>query len=136
VFLTINRQNPNSVFIDSSRRSSPLNRIAIPFLLALLHGDLAQAAHPLISDDTGTQGKGRYQFELTVEQGLEDENYANRTARAMSVTLSYGVRDNVDAIVTLPFSTSARKAAVTARRTTAFPTRGSTLNGVSMKEEI
>ncbi len=80
------------------------NRIALVlFLVCVLFPALLQAAHPLITEDTGTQGQGKFQLELTTEQGHEDENFANRHSRKSSVTLSYGLRDSMDAIVTAPY---------------------------------
>ncbi len=72
-------------------------------LASMLFPALLQAAHPLITEDTGTQGQNKFQLELTTEQGHEDENFANRHSRKSSAALSYGIRDNIDAIVTAPY---------------------------------
>lgn len=71
--------------------------IYAPFPLAV------QAAHPLITEDTGTQGQGRFQLELTTEQGYKDEDYAAEHEREYTTTFSYGARDNLDLIFTLPY---------------------------------
>ena len=63
----------------------------------------AQAAHPLITEDTGTQGQGRFQLELTTEHGYNDEDYAVEHDRNMTATFSWGARDNLDVIMTLPY---------------------------------
>lgn len=60
------------------------------------------AAHPLITDDTGTQGKGNTQIELTVEHGYEQEDGTRENTANTNAVFSYGVRDNVDLILTLP----------------------------------
>jgi len=65
---------------------------------------LARAAHPFVTDDTGTQGRGNWQLEL---QG--EHNRADRTADAgagpvrqerestvLTPVLTYGVFDNLD----------------------------------------
>jgi len=63
----------------------------------------AQAAHPLITEDTGTQGQGRFQLELTTEHGYNDEDYAAEHDRNLTATFSWGARDNLDVIMTLPY---------------------------------
>ncbi len=68
------------------------------------------AAHPLITDDAGTQGKGKFLFELNGQTGDEAEKSGAATANATSkeretelkAILTYGVVDNVDVILTLP----------------------------------
>ncbi|MBI3575178.1 MAG: transporter [Gammaproteobacteria bacterium] len=60
------------------------------------------AAHPLITEDTGTQGQGNFQLELTSEHAYEEEEGARETTVRTNAVLSYGLRDNADAILTLP----------------------------------
>lgn len=60
------------------------------------------AAHPLITDDTGTQGKGNVQIELTAEHGYDREDGVRENTVNTNATFTYGVHDNVDAILTLP----------------------------------
>ncbi|MBI3570764.1 MAG: transporter [Gammaproteobacteria bacterium] len=60
------------------------------------------AAHPLITEDTGTQGKGNFQLELTSEHAYEEENSTRETTVRTNAVLSYGLRDNTDVILTLP----------------------------------
>ena len=45
---------------------------AISFIVVALFPVLAQAAHPLITEDTGTQGRGKFQLELTAESGRDN----------------------------------------------------------------
>jgi hypothetical protein len=65
----------------------------------------AFAAHPLITDDTGTQGKGKVQLEFTGEYGIEKED--GITERALEVPtvpfLSYGLSDTIDLVFGLPY---------------------------------
>lgn len=65
------------------------------------------AAHPLITDDTGTQGKGKFQLELNgqYDWGREDSEDAavKSTGGQFAATLSYGVAENVDLVVSLPY---------------------------------
>ena len=60
------------------------------------------AAHPLITEDTGTQGKGNFQLELTSEHAYEEEDGTRETTVRTNAVLSYGLRDNADVILTLP----------------------------------
>jgi hypothetical protein len=67
---------------------------------------LAQAAHPLVTDDTGTQGKGRSQLEVTGELARDREHAAGvdvlERAGELAATLSIGVHDAVDLVVAAP----------------------------------
>jgi len=57
----------------------------------------ARAAHPLITEDTGTQGAGGFQLELTGERARDDDIAPGvlRATRPAAV-LSYGVADTAD----------------------------------------
>jgi len=67
----------------------------------------ARAAHPLITDDAGTQGTGKFQWEVNGEygsdsataQGVETVERSIETAAA----LTYGVTDALDAVISIPF---------------------------------
>jgi hypothetical protein len=67
----------------------------------------AFAAHPLITDDTGTQGMGKSQLEVNGEYGSDRETPApgivtvERSIEA-AATLSYGVLDSLDAVIGVP----------------------------------
>lgn len=60
----------------------------------------AQAAHPLITEDTGTQGAGRYQLEVFAEE-LEERG-TRRDIEVWSGVLSYGVGETADVQVGIP----------------------------------
>ena len=80
----------------------------------------AQAAHPLITEDTGTQGTGRSQLEFTLERALDHENGVHERAWRYAATYAYGWRDTTDLIVSVPYhrvhiddgSTSSRSSGV------------------------
>jgi len=61
------------------------------------------AAIPLITDDTGTQGKGNFQLELFGEYGHEGEPVITTKTGNLSVTLTYGIIDAVDIILGIPY---------------------------------
>lgn len=84
--------------------------LVFAFLLFTLHFSLSTvsyAAHPLITDDTGTQGKGKFQIEVNSEFSREKEREDGVTIKETGVELatilSYGVTDNVDIVVGLPY---------------------------------
>lgn len=68
-------------------------------IIGALFSGIVRAAHPLITEDTGTQGSGKFQLELNAAGGYKDNNVTLRNARNFSAALSYGVRDNIDLIV-------------------------------------
>lgn len=82
--------------------------ISVAMLLAL--SGTALAAHPLITDDTGTQGKNRYQLEVTGESSRDKENLdgvATREAGAeLAVAVSAGLCDTIDLVVGVPWTWS------------------------------
>ena len=61
------------------------------------------AAHPLITEDTGTQGRGNFQAELTNEQFTIEQDTAKQKLALTTLTLTYGVVDNVDMLVSVPY---------------------------------
>ncbi len=69
--------------------------------------DTAFAIHPLITDDTGTQGKGKAQIELNAEfpYDREDEDgvKVKKTGAEITALVSYGLWDNADLVLALPY---------------------------------
>jgi hypothetical protein len=65
----------------------------------------AFAAHPLITDDTGTQGKGKSQLEFIGEYGHEKENGVTEKSLEIPTTpfFSYGITEAVDLVLGLPY---------------------------------
>ena len=84
----------------------PATSFLLRFLFALLCA-LAplsgRAAHPLITEDTGTQGQGNFQAELTNEQFTIEEDADKQKLALTTLTLGYGVVDSVDMIVRVPY---------------------------------
>jgi hypothetical protein len=64
---------------------------------------VSYAAHPLITDDTGTQGKGKFQLELNSEFSHEDEDGATEDAFEFASIFSYGLTDSVDVVLGIPY---------------------------------
>lgn len=71
----------------------------IAMCAVLLWCGSAFAAHPLITDDAGTQGVGRFQLELNGEYAKDGSNSASEIA----ATVSGGVWDNTDLVFSAPY---------------------------------
>jgi len=74
--------------------------------LILGMADPVSAAHPLITDDTGTQGKGKAQLEFIGEYGVDkEEGVTEKSFEAPTVPfLSYGLSDTIDLVFGLPYA--------------------------------
>lgn len=76
-------------------------------LAVLISSGTAFGAHPLITDDTGTQGKGKFQLEVnsgsTYEKETADGVTTKETGGELATILSYGIVDNVDIVLGLPY---------------------------------
>ncbi|MDT3707791.1 MAG: transporter [Thiobacillus sp.] len=84
-------------------RKSPHGWRSVFFVLAVLPTAPGFAAHPLITEDTGTQGLGNWQLELTTELGHDEVADAEYDAADIAATVSYGALDNLDLMLTLPY---------------------------------
>ncbi|MCF6291435.1 MAG: transporter [Desulfobacterales bacterium] len=82
-----------------------MKRITGYFLATFLvfSGNSAFGAHPLISDDAGTLGRGNSQIEITGEYGSDDEAGVKSEATELAVALGHGLTDSVDLILAIPY---------------------------------
>lgn len=71
--------------------------------LLLAFAEAAVAAPPLITEDTGTQGKGVAQFEFTLEMPREERGGTSYDAVEASLVLNYGLAENLDLQFVLPY---------------------------------
>jgi hypothetical protein len=81
--------------------------------------DTSYAAHPLITDDTGTQGKGKFQLEINGETSYDkarergedtgEHITLKETGGEMAAALSYGITDAADLVLGLPYQWSKSK---------------------------
>jgi len=84
-----------------SKCGAPL--IAVLVTVSLIDAEPALAAHPLLTEDTGTQGTGNSQLELTYD-GFRDRLAGVKVRGAQSAALySYGVIETADLQVGLPY---------------------------------
>ncbi len=79
--------------------------LSFVMIIAFSLAGTANAAHPLITDDTGTQGKGKAQLEFIGEYGHDRENgvTTNTVIFPTIPVLSYGMADAVDLVLGVPF---------------------------------
>jgi hypothetical protein len=63
----------------------------------------AFGAHPLLSDDTLTQGKGKFQVETSYKYDHDDDNGVQTQTSQPQIQLTYGILDTLDALVTVPY---------------------------------
>ncbi|MDA8433788.1 MAG: transporter [Nitrospiraceae bacterium] len=62
------------------------------------------AAIPLITDDTGTQGKGKFQLEVAGELGHDKEEPVTNRNSDLAAALTYGATETVDMVLAIPYS--------------------------------
>lgn len=76
-------------------------------VVVLLWAGSAFGAHPLITDDTGTQGKKKFQLEVNSEFNYDKETEEGVTTKEtggeVAAILSYGIVDNLDIILGVPY---------------------------------
>ncbi len=63
----------------------------------------AFAGHPLITDDTGTQGQGKFQMELTGEYERDDTKGARTKVTTIEGVLTAGLTETIDIVLGVPF---------------------------------
>jgi outer membrane putative beta-barrel porin/alpha-amylase len=68
-----------------------------------LSSGLSYSAHPLVTEDTGTQGRGKFQLELQFERARDHEVDTTELSSNFATVLSYGFHPAADVIVTLPY---------------------------------
>jgi len=78
-------------------------RLFLSAVVVLVTAGSAFAAIPLITDDTGTQGKGKFQLEFSCEYGHDSEERITAKTADLSATLTYGIIDPIDIVLSLPY---------------------------------
>lgn len=77
-----------------------MSRSVSTMVMVLLWPCMVFAAHPLITDDAGTQGKGKFQLEVNgqYDSDRETANGASvkTTGGQAAIALTYGIIDSVD----------------------------------------
>jgi hypothetical protein len=83
---------------DQLRAMTRCARLVVGLLVLALPVAPARAAHPFLTEDPGTQGKGRAELELGFAADQGDPTYGGR-GLLFSPQISYGLADNLDFIV-------------------------------------
>jgi hypothetical protein len=76
------------------------------FVLFMIAAKPGWAAHPLITDDTGTQGKGKFQIELSGEYEHDDDDGVKSKVTTVASAFSTGLTDTIDLVLGVPFQFS------------------------------
>ena len=80
-----------------------MKKVFLMVCFGVMFASVSFAAHPLITDDTGTQGKGKFQLEVNGEYGHDkDDGVTTKTTQA-AAALSYGVTEPVDIVLGIPY---------------------------------
>ena len=84
-------------------------------MFVLFSSDPAFAAHPLITDDTGTQGKGEVQFEFISEYSKDvDDGGTEQGVECPTIPVfSFGITHEIDIVFGLPYVSVRREEAGT-----------------------
>lgn len=88
-------------------------RLALVFLLGATP---AFGAQPLITDDTGTQGKGNVQIEATGQVDRDDEEGLKTDSWEAKIAVTYGLFDPVDLVLEVPYNWISTKNGETLRQ--------------------
>jgi hypothetical protein len=84
-----------------------VTRILLTMVMTILMTGTSFAAHPLITDDTGTQGKGRFLLEVNSEFIYDKESEEGVTTKEtggeIATLFSYGITDSIDIVLGLPY---------------------------------
>jgi len=84
-----------------------LKQMILCGVLVLILAGTALAGHPLVTDDTGTQGREKFQLEMNGEVSRDKEVFGGvatrETGAEMAAAFSAGLTDSVDLVVGAPW---------------------------------
>jgi hypothetical protein len=84
-----------------------LQKTLTGIVLGMLFSARAYGAHPLVTDDSGTQGKGKFQIEINGEYDTDSRNNAGistvETVGEAAAAITYGITDNIDIVAGMPY---------------------------------
>lgn len=86
-----------------NKKIDTMRKTFVTLMLILFWTGISLAAHPLITDDAGTQGKGRFQLEINGQYGHDREDGATVNSTQLAATLTYGIIDNLDVALGIPY---------------------------------
>ncbi len=80
----------------------PIGILAASLIAVVCSAGTALAAMPLITDDTGTQGTGKFQLEMGYEHQQLEGSGVSQQLNSLTTTLTGGASDKVDVVATIP----------------------------------
>ena len=80
-----------------------MKRILIIFSVNFLLAGLAFAAPPLVTDDAGTQGKGKVEIDLNGQYGYDKDKGVVQKSASGDILISYGLIETVDVLIGAPY---------------------------------
>jgi len=84
-----------------------VKRLLLSAFITFVLAETAFAAHPLITDDTGTQGMGKSQIEVNGEFSTDKEKEEGITKEEregeLASIVSYGLVENTDIVLGIPY---------------------------------
>jgi len=84
-----------------------ISNLAKAIVIMIFMTGTAFGAHPLITDDAGTNGKGKFQVELTGEFAWDKEKSAGITVKEKGyeagIAVSAGILDTLDIVCGIPY---------------------------------
>jgi len=80
-----------------------LSRTSLMLLVLFSMVEAARAAHPLITDDAGTVGKGSVQIEMNYQYSYDKTQGVKEEEHEIETVLTFGLIDPLDLVLTLPF---------------------------------
>lgn len=90
--------------MNRERALSILQSFIITATLFLESFGISFASHPLITDDTGTQGQGKMQLELNAEYSQDQQDRIQERKFDLSSIFTFGARRNLDLVLNLPYT--------------------------------
>lgn len=89
-------------------------------VMVLVASGTTFASHPLITDDTGTQGKGKFELELNGQYGSDRNGGLVQHTTPTQSALTYGITDAIDVAVGIPYQLTWTKDSEATTRSNGF----------------
>ncbi len=80
-----------------------IRKVLASLAMAFLFPSAAFGTHPLITDDAGTQGKGKFELEINGQHGWDNNDGVIQYTTPAASTLTYGITDSVDVSIGVPY---------------------------------
>lgn len=88
-----------------------IKRGLVTICMVLIFAGRSFALHPLITEDTGVQGKVKTEIEVGTEYAREAEDGTTQKTSSMTTTISYGLNGSMDLIIGIPYQSIRTKTA-------------------------